>query len=140
MQTKFSETTRCKNSIQSKGEQGQIGQLALSMTLPMDAKSGLRQGLTTNRAAGLSMTSPDDFTNGHHSWRGTKQSVAKQQYESSNGIETYTGNEKSRNSSMLSCQLEAEHPFNLTIGNKFKVGGQLDSAWEERKLGAQDKF
>jgi hypothetical protein len=52
MQTKFSETTRFKNSIQSKGEQEQIGQLALSMTSPMDAKSGLRQGLTTNRAAG----------------------------------------------------------------------------------------
>jgi hypothetical protein len=48
-------------------------------------------------------------------------------------VETNTGNFKAGNSSMTSCQLEPEHP-------KFKVGGQPDSATEERKLGAQDKF
>jgi hypothetical protein len=41
----------------------------------------------------------------------TKQSEAKQHHESSNGIETYTGNLKAGNSSMLSGQLEAEHPL-----------------------------
>jgi hypothetical protein len=91
----------------------QIGQLALSIS-----RLWLHQwtlGGTIN-----------DFTDRHHSWRGTKQSEAKQQHESSNGIETYTGNFKAGNSSMV----EAEHPLNmnslvvvsLTLPEKSKTG------------------
>jgi hypothetical protein len=94
-----------------------------------------QRGPRTNRAA----CTIDDFNNGHkrailmtspmgtrgalsmtlpmdampcHSRRGTKLSEAKQQHESSNGIETYTGDFKAGNSSMWSsCQFEAEHPL-----------------------------
>jgi hypothetical protein len=38
-------------------------------------------------------------------WKGNK-SEAKQQHESSNGIEAYTGDSKPGNSLMQSCQLE----------------------------------
>jgi hypothetical protein len=56
----------------------------------------------------------DDFTDGCHSGRGTKQSEAKQEHRSSNGIETYTDDFKAENtSSMQSCQLEAEHPLKI---------------------------
>jgi hypothetical protein len=46
------------------------------------------------------------FTDRCHSGRGTNKSEAKQQHESSNGIETYTGDFKPGNSLMQSCQLE----------------------------------
>jgi hypothetical protein len=66
---------------------------------------------------------------------GTKQSEAKQQHESSNRIETYTGDFKAGNSSMQSCLLEAEHP--LKINSRLVVSLTLP---EKRKLGAEDKF
>jgi hypothetical protein len=45
----------------------------------------------------------------------TKKYEAKEQHESSNGIETYTGYFKAGNSSMLSfnLKLEAEHPLKI---------------------------
>jgi hypothetical protein len=116
------------------------------MTPPMDAR-GHYQWLhwwtpqrketnnpTDGREGAQSNCSINDFTDGRQSGRETKQSEAKQQHESSSGIETYISNFKAGNSSIMPIWSWA------SIENKFKVGGQPDSALEERNLGAQDKF
>jgi hypothetical protein len=54
------------------------------------------------------------------------QSEAKQQHDTSNEIETYTGNSKAGNSPMSSCHLQAEAEAAEQINSKLVVPGQSD--------------
>ena len=59
------------------------------------------------------------------------QSETKQQHDTSNEIETYTGNSKAGKSLMSSCHLQAEHP--LEINSKLVVTGHQSTGQQPEK-------
>ena len=89
-----------------------------------DRAAGTMDDFTHGRRGGTM----NDFIHGRHRGRTKKQCEAKQQHESSNGIETYTGNFESRKF----------FNANLKLSIHWK---QIQSRRSEnRKIGAEDEI